>query len=103
MKSITFIALSLVSFAAAISGAEVDRRQENQQDRIGRGVQNGSLTAAEGARLEAREARIHREVRRSRAHNNGKLTPAERERYDAQLDRQSRRIRAQKTDNDRVR
>ena len=74
----------------------INQRQRNQQARIGQGVRNGSLTAAEAARLERQEAAIHREVRRGRAENGGTLTPQERRQVTRQQNRLSRRIYRQK-------
>jgi hypothetical protein len=55
---------------------EIGQRKENQQKRIGEGIENGSLTAGEAARLEHKEAALNRETRRMRAENGGTLTPA---------------------------
>src|SRR5258707_7141289 len=57
--------------------SEVGQRQRNQQERIAQGVKSGQLTAGETARVEGREAAIHKEVHNDRAANGGKLTPAE--------------------------
>jgi opacity protein-like surface antigen len=78
--------------ATAGAAAEVDARQANQQARIGEGVASGQLTPGETARLERREARIHREIQRDRAANGGTLTPAERARVNRQENRTSRQI-----------
>jgi hypothetical protein len=78
--------------AAVGAAAEVDARQVNQQARIGEGVASGQLTPGEAARLERREARIHREIQRDRAANGGTLTPAERARINRQENRTSRQI-----------
>jgi len=67
---------------------EVGRREERQQDRIGRGVDNGQLTAGEASRLEGRESRINNEIKTDRAANGGSLTSAER----AQVNRQQNRV-----------
>src|SRR5512142_3508690 len=72
------VAALVVSTAVPALAAEVDRREARQQARIAEGVQSGQLTPGETARLERKEGRIHREVRRDRAENGGTLTPAER-------------------------
>lgn len=72
--------------------SEVGKRQENQQDRIAQGVKSGQLTAGETARLEGREANIHREVRNDRAANGGKLTGQEKAQVNRQQNRTSRAI-----------
>jgi len=91
-------ALALLGLALPSLAAEVDRRQERQQARIAQGVESGSLTPGETARLEQKEARIHREVRRDRAANGGVLTPAEKARVNRQEDRVSRQIYREKHD-----
>ena len=85
-------AAMILAAAAPALGAEVDRRQANQQARIADGVRSGQLTPGETARLEHHEARIRHEIRRDRAANGGTLTPAERARVNRQEDRTSRQI-----------
>jgi uncharacterized protein YdbL (DUF1318 family) len=91
-------ALLVLSAAAPALAAEVDRRQANQQARIGEGVQSGQLTPHEAARLERKEARIHREIHRDRAANGGELTPAQKASINRQENRTSRQIYRQKHD-----
>jgi hypothetical protein len=76
----------------------IDQRQRNQQKRIGEGVENGSLTPAETARLEKQEAAIHHEVKTERKANGGTLTPQERRQVTRQQNRESKRIYRQKHD-----
>lgn len=71
---------------------EVNSRQKLQQERIGQGIKNGSLTAAEAANLEHKEARIHREVRTMRNANGGTLTPGEKTAVNRQQNRVSKQI-----------
>jgi hypothetical protein len=40
--------------------ATINQRKDNQQDRIGEGVENGSLTAGEASKLEHKEAALNR-------------------------------------------
>jgi hypothetical protein len=91
-------AVLAVAVAAPTLAAEVDRREARQQDRIGQGVQSGELTPREAARLERKEARIHREVRADRAANGGTLTPAEKARINRQENHVSNQIYRQKHD-----
>ena len=58
----------------------------------------GEIEPRETARLERKEARIHREITSERAANGGALTPAERARIDRQQNRVSRQIYRQKHD-----
>ena len=50
---------------------DIHQRKENQQQRIGEGVENGSLTPHETANLERKEAGINRETRRDRVRTSG--------------------------------
>lgn len=74
----------------------VNQRRENQQDRIGNGVQDGQLTAGETKRLESREANVNREIHADRAANGGKLTTAERQQVNKQQNNISKSIYADK-------
>jgi hypothetical protein len=96
-----------VMMAAALAGtvvaqdapkSTINQRQRNQQKRIAEGVENGSLTPAETARLEKQEAAIHNEVKTERRANGGTLTPQERRQVTRQQNRVSRRIYKQKHD-----
>jgi hypothetical protein len=99
MKRLSMAVLAMVlGVSAATGAAEVDRRERRQQERIAQGVQSGQLTPGETARLERKEARIHREIERDRAANGGTLTPAERRRINRQQNRVSRQIYREKHD-----
>jgi len=78
--------------------SEVGQRQRNQQERIAQGVKSGQLNPRETARLEGREAAIHKEVHNDRVANGGKLTPAEKAKVNRQENRTSRAIYRQKHD-----
>ncbi|MBV9619201.1 MAG: hypothetical protein JO201_08310 [Verrucomicrobia bacterium] len=78
--------------------SEVGGRLENQQDRIGAGIQSGQLTAGEAARLEARETELRHEVATDRNANGGKLTDPERKEVNQELNGLSTRIYNQKHD-----
>lgn len=75
----------------------IRQRQRMQQKRIGAGIENGQLTAREAARLEKKEAKLNREIRRDRRDGGG-LTARERRKIDRQQDRMSREIYRQKHD-----
>jgi hypothetical protein len=81
---------------------EVDKREVHQQNRIARGVENGSLTAGEARHLEKNEARIDHQKQRDMAANGGHLTKAEQNQINRDQDAQSRAIRRDKH-NDRRR
>lgn len=83
-------ALALTLPAAAQTAPVVQQRKDNQQQRIGEGVENGSLTAGETHRLEKQETHLNKEERRMKA--DGNLTPAERARLQRQQNRMSSEI-----------
>jgi len=68
----------------------VNKRQRNQQRRIGQGIKSGQLTPGEAARLEAREAKIQRDKRKAKS--DGTVTPAERRKLQREQNRASRKI-----------
>ena len=90
--------LLLGGVSSALAQNEINERQRDQQKRIGEGVENGSLTPAETARLEKQEAAIHHEVKSERKANGGTLTAQERRQVNRQQNRESKRIYRQKHD-----
>jgi hypothetical protein len=81
-------ALTMVSASAQT----VNQRRENQQDRIGQGVQSGALTAGQTARLENKEASLNSEIHNDRVANGGHLTTNERKQVNRQQNHLSRQI-----------
>ena len=75
----------------------INARLHHQNARVEQGERSGSLTNRESQRLEARDARIHRQETRMR-HSGGKFTVAERERLQRELNRSSHSIYHQKHD-----
>lgn len=75
----------------------VDERKENQQQRIGQGIEKGQLTPGETARLEKQEKAVNKEVRNDRRANGGKLTPTERQQVNAQQNKVSKEIHTDRT------
>ena len=84
--------------AALAQDNKINERQRNQQRRIGEGVENGTLSAGEAARLEKQEAAIHHGIRTDRQANGGRLTPQERRQVTRQQNRESKRIYKAKHD-----
>jgi hypothetical protein len=78
--------------APAAFAARVDRRQVYQQKRIAEGVENGSLTSRETAKLETQEAKLQAEKHDMREDNGGKLTAKEKVKLNSQQNRLSREI-----------
>lgn len=106
LKSAMFaVAFGAISFGAMAQDAQpttnppaVNQRKDNQQERIGQGVENGSLTANETKNLERKETRLNAEERRMKARNGGTLTPAERAKLQHQQNVLSKDVYKQKHD-----
>lgn len=92
MKRTTMILTAALLVAPAAFAARVDRRQVYQQKRIAEGIENGSLTPKETAKLEKQEAKLQYEKRDMREDNGGKLTPKEKVTLNNQQNRLSREI-----------
>ena len=81
-----------ISFAADGKEGTIQQRKENQQKRIGNGVENGSLTPKETVHLEKKEGKLNREIRHDRVQNGGSLTNKEKGQVNRQQNRLSRQI-----------
>jgi hypothetical protein len=75
----------------------IKQRANNQHNRIRQGVQNGSLTKPEAARLRAQQREIRQDVRQDRRDGGG-LTKLERKQATREQNQASRRIARQKHD-----
>ena len=98
MQFSTTILLGAAMVAGPLWGQRVANRQKNQQQRIKKGVEDGSLNKREAARLERKEAKLHREIQKDRADGPG-LTPKERAKIERKQDKLSREIYREKHDN----
>jgi hypothetical protein len=99
-----FPAIGLSSFfllATTARAGEIQKRRENQQDRIAAGIQSGQLTPREAAQLERKESILNREQRDMRRDNGGTLTVRDRRQLNRQQNRLSRDIYRQKHDRQR--
>ena len=76
----------------------INQRLGNQAERISQGIQDGSLTNREAARLERGQARIAQEEHKFRAGNDGKPTKGERAKFRKDLNRSSTRIYRERHD-----
>ena len=83
---------STSSTGATSSSSTIAQRKQNQQERIGQGIQSGQLTAGETANLESKEAAINGETRADRAANGGKLTTQEKQQINTQQNKLSNQI-----------
>ncbi len=77
---------------------QVQTRKERQQQRIGEGVENGSLTAKEATHLEKKETKLNHEIRKDRVANGGNLTNKEKRQINRQQNKLSRDVEKQKHD-----
>src|SRR5579883_3685712 len=90
------LALALVAGASMVGLAQttnnntrtprINKRQRNQQRRIAEGIENGSLTPREAARLERQEAAIQAEKRADKA--DGVVTKQERRQLEKDLNKE---------------
>jgi len=71
---------------------EVNKREQNQQNRIANGVKSGKLTANQTAHLEKREAAVQTREQKDMAKHNGHLTKAEQRGINRQQNRISKSI-----------
>ena len=85
-------AFLLGATTATFAEGRVATRQERQQQRIGNGVKNGSLTPRETSHLERREASLNKEVRTDRKANGGNLTNTEKRQINKQQNHLSNSI-----------
>lgn len=81
-----------------VTGATIQERKDNQQERIGNGVENGSLTAKEAGKLETKEQGLNKEEHNMRAADGGKLTDADKSKLTNQQNKLSNQIYNQKHD-----
>src|ERR1700730_4692812 len=71
--------------STAAEGEHHAARVENQRDRIQQGVENGTLTPRQGARLSRQDARINGEARRMAARNGGNLSGRQERKINRQM------------------
>jgi hypothetical protein len=71
---------------------QVNRREARQQNRIGNGVKNGSLSPKQTSNLEKREASVQNREQKDMAAHNGHLTKAQQNGINRQQNRISKSI-----------
>jgi len=87
----------LVAVMGLAAPQNVKKREKRQKDRIEKGVQEGSLTKKEGAKLAVQEKVLHEKIQQDRADGKG-LTKAERAKIKKRQDNLSEKIYEQKRD-----
>jgi uncharacterized membrane protein YebE (DUF533 family) len=90
------LAVPLAALAQSTSTPGFDQRQANQERRIQQGVQSGSLTQQEAARLERGQDRL--QSMENKAKSDGVVTRQERVQLQHAENRQSERIAHEKHD-----
>jgi hypothetical protein len=102
MRKVIVSALFILGFALSINAQNapvtpvVDKREQNQKERIKDGVQSGELTKVEAHKLREEQRGVKRTEARAKA--DGEVTPAERAKLDRKQDRASKHIAKQKND-----
>jgi hypothetical protein len=91
LTTIVALGLSLSAASAFAAPQNINKRQARQQHRIAEGIQNGTLTPRETARLERQEARINALEAKDRKTGGG-LSPKEREELTRLLNSESHKI-----------
>src|SRR5205823_4512523 len=96
LRLIPYAVLTAGGLLAASGGAnaqsmyEINRIQDQQQNRIERGIESGQITRSEAARLERGERAIDRAQRQAMA--DGHVSQQERARIDRMVERENREI-----------
>ena len=97
MNKISIVLMSgVIAVSGMLNAAEVDKRQENQKDRIEQGEKSGELTHKEAKNLEKDEKKIHQEVKEDRKENGGKLTQDEKKEINKEQNKESKKIHRKK-------
>lgn len=94
--ALTLAALACPGFVVAQSTPRIDKRQENQDKRIDKGVASGQLNQKEAARLEKGQANVQK--MEDKALSDGKVTRREKRRIEHAQDQQNKRIRRERHD-----
>jgi len=71
---------------------EVNKREQNQQNRVANGLKNGTMNAQQASNIEKREASVQNQEQKDMAANGGHLTKAEQRQLNARQNRISKSI-----------
>ena len=96
IAALVIAAFTSPGIALAQSTPRVDKRQENQDKRIDKGVASGQLNQKEAARLE--KGQVHVQKMESKAMSDGKVTKHEKRRIEHAQDQQNKRITRERHD-----
>jgi hypothetical protein len=81
---------TLPAYALAQSSPRIDKRQENEENRIKDGIDSGQVNQKEARRL--RKGQEHIQNMEDKARSDGKVTKKEKARIEGAQDEQSKRI-----------
>lgn len=87
----------LATVGVAQNPPTIKEREKNQQKRIRKGVKDGELTRREAVKLEAKEAKLHKEIKDARQDGPG-ITPRERAKITRKQNKLSKEIYKDKHD-----
>ena len=96
MKTILVMIMATALMVPAFAEGPLKQREDNQKARIKEGVQNGTVTKREAARLHNEQKNIRQDVKA--AHADGKVTTKEAVKITREQDKASRDIYKQKHD-----
>jgi hypothetical protein len=91
--AVCLLSAGVASAQPGPGGWDLGRREAWMQQRIDRGMADGSLTRHEGHRVQRELNRIRYEESRLRRMSGGRLRPGDRDRLEAQLDNLNTHIR----------
>src|SRR5262245_46839087 len=92
LYTMTFTLPAVIGLGSMASAQDqIDKREQRQQNRIGNGIKNGSISSGEAARIERNEAKIQRDEARAKA--DGVVTTRERARLNRELNHTNREIK----------
>ena len=96
-RLLTLVTVGMFVVSGATFAEKVKKREKRQQQRINEGVESGELTKKEALKIEAKEAKLHRQIKKDRKDGGG-LTAKERVKIDKKQDKLSKQIYKQKHD-----
>jgi hypothetical protein len=71
---------------------EINKREQNQQNRIANGIKSGELTPRETRQLERKEGRLVRNEKRDMAKDGGHLTKADQRQLNREANHVSKKV-----------
>lgn len=94
------VLIASAAFAGPTDDPGIQKREQNQQQRIDQGVKSGKLTPREAGKLEAQQAKIKQDEERMKS--DGNLTKQERRKLTREQNRASKNIYRKKHNEKKV-